>query len=140
MKGILFVCVENKARSQMAEGLARHFLGHQFDIFSAGSHPAPQIDPIVRSVMAEIGVDISKQKPKSLSDIDLTQISLVITLSDDQHCPVISSEIKKQHWEVMDPSGSLLSGLLKLRRYRKLRDDIKKKVLELRSAQQSWQL
>ena len=63
---VLFICVENRARSQMAEGLARHFLGHKFDVLSAGSSPADQIHPMAVAVMAEIGIDISGQHPKAM--------------------------------------------------------------------------
>lgn len=128
----------------MAEGLAKHFLGHQFDIFSAGTHPAPQIDPLAKAVMAENGIDIRKQSPKNISEIDMSKIHLIITLCQEDKCPVFAPELKNQlkiqHWPVADPAESILPGLLRIRRYRKLRDDIKKRVLELRAAQQAWQL
>jgi len=140
MKSILFICVENRARSQMAEGLARHFLGHQFDIFSAGAQPAKKIHPLAKAVMAEVGVDISGQRPKGIDEIPIDNIQLAVTLCAPNMCPALPPHIKTQHWVISDPVSSLVPGPLLIKKFRKVRDEIKKKILDLRSAQQNWQL
>ncbi|MEQ1666052.1 MAG: hypothetical protein ABL927_11830, partial [Bdellovibrionales bacterium] len=90
------------------------------------------------------------QSPKNISEIDMSKIHLIITLCPEDKCPVfapdpeiknqLKNQLKIQHWPVADPAESILPGLLRIRRYRKLRDDIKKRVLELRASQQAWQL
>lgn len=135
---ILFLCIENSARSQMAEGLARHFLGHQADVTSAGTHPSAKINPMAVAAMAEIGIDISNQRPKSLSDIDLARVDLVITLSTEDESPVISTKTKTLNWPLSDPSKLDVTPEDQLRKFRKVRDDLRKRVLELRAADQVW--
>lgn len=138
MKNILFVCVENRARSQIAEGLARHFVGHQYDFFSAGSRPADRVHPMATAVMAEIGIDISKQKPKSIQDIDLTKIDTVITLCAEEECPVLPPHVKRLNWAMKDPAQADEQTESQMRRFRKIRDQIREKVLTLRASDQTW--
>ena len=138
MTGILFVCVENRARSQIAEGLARHFIGHQFDIYSAGSKPADKIHPMAVAVMAEIGIDISGQKTKSIDQINFENIETVIALCAEENCPFIPAKVKKISWAMSDPASSGLSNEEQIRKFRKVRDDIRKRVLELRASDQTW--
>jgi arsenate reductase len=138
LKSILFICVENRARSQIAEGLARHFIGHQYDVFSAGSCPADRVHPMATAVMAEIGVDISKQKPKSIETINLEKMDLIIALCAEEQCPVLPSKVKKLNWAVKDPAQPDHDPNAQIRRFRKIRDEIREKVLTLRASDQTW--
>lgn len=138
MKSILFICVENRARSQIAEGLARHFIGHQYDVYSAGSRPADRIHPMATAVMAEIGIDISKQKPKPISDINLEKIDIAIALCEEENCPVLPPHTKKLNWAIKDPALSENQTTAQMRKFRKIRDEIRQKVLTLRAADQVW--
>ena len=88
MKRILFLCVANSARSQMAEGLARQILGERVEVVSAGSQPAP-VNPHAVEVMAEIGVDITDQYSKSVDTIDLPGLDLAVTLCAEEVCPIL---------------------------------------------------
>lgn len=137
-KRVLFICVQNSARSQMAEGMARHFLGHQTDCMSAGSQPALRVHPMAVAVMAEIGIDISNHKPKSLSDVDLSRFDLVIALCAEEQCPVLPASIKKESWNLTDPAAFDLPDDQLIKKFRKIRDEIRKKVLTLRAAETVW--
>lgn len=138
MKSILFICVENRARSQIAEGLARHFIGHQYEVHSAGSRPAERVHPMAKAVMAEIGIDISNQKPKSISDIDIKKIDIVIALCEEENCPTLPSHTKKLNWKIKDPAAGDDLPATQIRKFRKIRDEIRQKVLALRAADQVW--
>lgn len=131
MKKILFICVKNRARSQMAEGLGRHFFGHQYDFFSAGSRPANRIHPMAVAVMAEIGIDITSQKPKSIDDVDPSKMDLIITLCAEEECPILPPQVKHQDWSMSDPSTEASGNSSQLSKFRKIRDAIKHKVLKL---------
>lgn len=139
MKSLLFICVENRARSQIAEGLARHFIGHQYDVFSAGSNPVDRVHPMAVAVMAEIGIDISSQRPKPLSSIDLSKIDTAIFLCDDKACPILPTHVRSVSWPITDPAEvqvEIPEDLL--RKFRKVRDELRKRVLELRASDQTW--
>lgn len=138
MSGILFICVENRARSQMAEGLARHFIGHQYDIFSAGSRPAQRVHPMATAVMAEIGIDISRQSPKAIESIDFSKISLVVSLCAEEECPVLPQNIKHESWALEDPTRVQEQTTEQIRKFRKIRDSLRQKILNLRAADQTW--
>jgi arsenate reductase (thioredoxin) len=122
----------------MAEGLAKHFLGHQYDIFSAGSRPAEKVHTMASAVMAEIGIDISMQKPKSISDINLDKIDTVISLCAEEDCPVLPKNVQHISWALPDPARDDDETNTQIRRFRKIRDEIKHKVLGLRAQDQTW--
>lgn len=103
MRKILFLCVANSARSQMAEGLARRFLGDNVDVISAGSQPT-KVNPHAIEAMAEIGIDISGRRSKSVDEIDPAGIDLVITLCAEELCPVFSGRVRRLHWPIRDPA------------------------------------
>ncbi|PHS74039.1 MAG: hypothetical protein COB19_08475 [Porticoccus sp.] len=105
IKRILFLCVANSARSQMAEGLARHILGSRVEVTSAGSEPS-QLNPCAVATMKDIGIDISHHHSRSIDDIDTSHIDLVVTLCAEESCPVLPGRIKRLHWPIADPSGS----------------------------------
>lgn len=103
MTRILFLCVANSARSQMAEGLARALLGTAADVCSAGSRPTA-VNPHAVAVLAEIGIDISAHGSKSVDAIDLSAVDLVITLCAEEVCPILPQGTRRLHWPIPDPA------------------------------------
>lgn len=103
MKRILFLCVANSARSQIAEGLARHMLGGQAQVQSAGSQPS-RLNPLAVEAMAELGIDISAQYSKSVDDVAAEQLDLVVTLCAEEVCPVLPGRVERLHWPIRDPA------------------------------------
>ncbi|MES0875182.1 arsenate reductase ArsC [Sinimarinibacterium thermocellulolyticum] len=104
MKKILFLCVANSARSQMAEGLARHRFGDRAEIASAGSQPS-RVNPLAIEVMQEIGIDIRGHHSKSVDTLDAARFDLVITLCADEVCPVLPGNVQRLHWPIADPAA-----------------------------------
>jgi arsenate reductase len=129
MKGLLFLCVQNSARSQMAEGLARAMFGDAIRVQSAGSQPAG-VNPYAVAAMAEIGIDISGQTSKSVDGIDSESVGTVITLCAEEICHVFLGEAHKLHWPIADPARSdrILSESERLERFRVARDQIKARI------------
>lgn len=131
---VLFLCVSNSARSQMAEGLLRHYYGDKFDVYSAGAKET-SVHPLAVEVMKEIGIDISNQRSKLVSEFFGQSFDYVITLCGDyskEMCPAFIGKVKnkKLHWNFPDPvevEGTLEE---KLDFFKKVRDDIKKKIDE----------
>ncbi len=101
-KSILFLCVANSARSQMAEGLARNLFGDGVRVQSAGSEPS-RVNPFAVRAMAEMGIDLSGHTSKSVQTIDPASIDLVITLCAEEVCPVFLSNARRLHWPLQDP-------------------------------------
>lgn len=132
---ILFMCVANSARSQLAEGLARK-LFPDAEIESAGSHPG-KVNPFAIKVMNEIGIDISKHYSKSCDDLApefLSSLNLVITLCAEEVCPILISRAKKLHWPFPDPaSKEKISDEESLKRFRNTRDAIHAKLKEFKA-------
>lgn len=126
---VLFLCVANSARSQMAEGLARHLFGDKLEVQSAGSR-ATMVHPLAIEVMHEIGIDISSHRSKSADTIDPKTVDLVITLCADEVCPVFLGKAKKMHWPMPDPFGPLEGAYGPLGAFRLVRDMIQEKLTE----------
>lgn len=105
MMRILFLCVANSARSQMAEGLARHALGDAAEVLSAGSRPST-VNPHAIAAMAELGIDISAQSSKSVSGIDVGTLDLVVMLCAEEVCPVLPGAVRRLHWPIPDPAST----------------------------------
>lgn len=124
---ILFLCIANSARSQMAEGLARNIFGNKANIQSAGSKPS-FLNPIAITVMSEIGIDISQQTSKSVDTIDPNSIDLVITLCSEEVCPIFLGKAKRLHWPLPDPANPNLSEAQRLEAFRNVRDEIQKRI------------
>lgn len=101
---ILFLCVANSARSQMAEGLARDLFGERATVMSAGSAPS-QLNPYAIGAMAEIGIDISGHRSKSVDEVDPGGIDLVVTLCAEEVCPVLPGRVRRLHWPIDDPAS-----------------------------------
>ncbi len=125
MTRILFLCVANSARSQMAEGLARGLFGDRAEVLSAGSQPS-RVNPFAIEAMAEIDIDISDQRSKSVDEIDVTRIDLVVTLCAEEVCPVFPGRVRRLHWPIPDPAStdSSLSTDEMRNRFRMARDRI----------------
>ena len=101
---VLFLCVANSARSQMAEGLARGLGGDRLRVQSAGSEPS-RVNPLAVRVMAEIGIDLSGHRSKPVAEIDPSTVDTVITLCAEEVCPVFLSAARRLHWPLPDPAG-----------------------------------
>ena len=125
-ENILFVCVENAGRSQMAEAFFRKFAPGRFEVSSAGTIPSNQLNPDVVQVMNEIGIDITRQIPKFLSDPLIENSFKIINMGcmDEESCP--SSFVNRiVNWNISDPKEKSLDEV------RKIRDDIKSQVMDL---------
>ena len=103
---MLFLCVANSARSQLAEGLARAHFGDRIRIQSAGSR-ATRVNPLAIEALAEIGIDGSAQRSKSVDEIDPTTVDLVITLCAEEVCPAVLGAARRLHWPIADPTNAL---------------------------------
>ena len=125
-KKILFVCVENAGRSQMAEGFFRKYASDGWIPISAGSRPTPEINPVAVEAMKEVGIDISKQKPKELSEELIRSSSLKVSMGcmDQTECPAVFLG-NYQDWGIEDPKGKPIE------KVREIRNEIEKKVKEL---------
>jgi len=127
---ILFMCVANSARSQMAEGLARKMFGNSAKVESAGSQPA-RVNPFAIRVMEEIGIDISKHYSKSYDDLTpgfIVSLDYVVTLCAEEVCPQMVSRAKKLHWPLPDPANKEGSEDVQLARFRETRDALMKRM------------
>ncbi|MDR7435727.1 MAG: arsenate reductase ArsC [Armatimonadota bacterium] len=131
-KRVLFLCIGNSARSQMAEGLVNHFLSDRWEAYSAGTEPAGYVHPLAIEAMAELGVDISAQRSKSVDELHEVKFDLVITLCDEasEACPVWLKEDPVVHIGFPDPAQAGGSQEERLDAFRKTRDAIREKVLE----------
>jgi arsenate reductase (thioredoxin) len=127
--GILFLCVANSARSQMAEGLARAMFGDRATIQSAGSQPS-RVNPYAIEVMRELGADLAGHSSKSVDTIDPATVDTVITLCAEEVCPIFLGNTRRLHWPIPDPASPdpSLSREELLRRFRTARDAIRTKL------------
>ena len=127
--GILFLCVANSARSQMAEGLARTMFGDRAHIQSAGSQPS-RVNPYAVEVMREIGADLASYSSKSVDTIDPATVDTVVTLCAEEVCPVFLGQTRRLHWPIPDPASAdpSISREEMLRRFRSARDSIRDKL------------
>ncbi len=125
MDKVLFVCVENAGRSQMAEAFFRKYAPNKFRVISAGTKPSPKINLIVSQVMKEVGIDIKDKIPKSLSN-DMLDNSTVVNMGciDKESCPALFVK-DVLDWNIPDPKGKSINDV------RKIRDQIETKVKEL---------
>ena len=127
MPGLLFLCVANSARSQMAEGLARVRFGDGLRVASAGSSPAV-VHPLAIVALDEVGIDISGQLSKSVDTIDPAAVDLVVTLCAEEVCPAFLGSAKRLHWPLPDPAAGPGSDVERLERFRAVRDEIARRL------------
>ena len=121
---VLFVCVHNAGRSQMAAGYLRHFAGERVEVLSAGSEPKDQINPIAVEAMAEEGIDIASNTPKVLTTDAVRASDVVITMGCGDACPVFPGK-RYEDWQLEDPAGQGIESV------RVIRDDIKGRIQAL---------
>jgi arsenate reductase (thioredoxin) len=116
---ILFLCVANSARSQMAEGLASAILPHEVEVASAGSKPG-RLNPLAVEALSEVGIDISAHHSKALGEVSPQNADLIVTLCADEVCPIVPGSVRRLHWPIADPEG--------LEGFRSARDQIRGRI------------
>jgi arsenate reductase len=121
---VVFVCVENARRSQMAQAFAEKIGRGRLEVYSAGSRPASQIDPAIVEVMKEKGIDLSSRQPKGLSDLPPAEMDYLITMGCEETCPAVPAK-KIVEWQIPDPKGKSIDF------FREIRDLIEGKVKTL---------
>ena len=126
-EGILFLCVANSARSQMAEGIARSLAPAHFRIESAGSRPT-HVRPEAVAVLGEIGIDISGKRSKAVSEIPPADMDTVITLCDEEECPIFAGKARRLHWGLPDPAAIQGSEEERLAAFRRTRDELRLRI------------
>jgi arsenate reductase len=131
-RGILFLCVANSARSQMAEGLARTIFGDRVRVESAGSEPS-QVNPYAIEVMREIGIDLTTHSSKSVGTVAPETVGTVITLCAEEVCPVFLGKARRLHWPIPDPASKdpSIPREEMLQRFRTARDTLRAKIEQL---------
>lgn len=118
---VLFVCVHNAGRSQMAAGYLQHLAGDHVEVLSAGSQPKDQINPVAVQAMAEVGIDIAGNTPKLLTTDAVRESDVVITMGCGDACPIFPGK-RYEDWELEDPAGRDVEAV------RRIRDDIRGRV------------
>jgi arsenate reductase len=121
---VLFLCVHNAGRSQIGAGWMRHLAGEAIQVYSAGSSPAEQINPVAVEAMSEIGIDIKTQQPKKWTDEIVREVDVIISMGCGDTCPVYPGK-RYIDWEIEDPAGQEIEMI------RIVRDQIKKHVQQL---------
>ncbi|HWU20075.1 MAG TPA: arsenate reductase ArsC [Nocardioides sp.] len=118
---VLFVCVHNAGRSQMAAGYLRHLAGDRIEVLSAGSRPGHEINPVAVAAMAEAGIDIASQQPKVLTTDAVQASDVVITMGCGDECPYFPGK-RYEDWVLEDPAGQGIEAV------RPIRDEIRGRV------------
>jgi len=118
---MVFICVENARRSQMAQGFAEALGREKVEVYSAGSRPSQQIDPMIIEVMKEKGIDLSSKRPKSLNDLPPIEMDYLVTMGCEETCPAVLAK-KIVEWEIPDPKGKPIDEI------RRIRDMLEAKV------------
>ena len=121
---VLFVCVHNAGRSQMAAGYLRHLANGRIDVLSAGSQPTDQINPVAVAAMKEDGIDITAEQPKLLTTDAVKESDVVITMGCGDACPIFPGK-RYEDWALDDPAGQGIDAV------RPIRDDIRRRITEL---------
>jgi len=118
---VLFLCIHNAGRSQMAMGFVKHLAGDQAIAYSGGSEPANQVNPAAIAAMAEKGIDIATEQPKRWTTDMLEAVDVVVTMGCGDSCPILPGR-RYQDWPVPDPAGQSLEAM------RPIRDEIEQRV------------
>jgi arsenate reductase len=137
-QSVLFLCVHNSARSQIAEGLLRARGGDRFEAFSAGS-VATEVRPLAIAAMAELGIDISAQRSKAVTEFEGRHFDYAITVCDDatEACPYFANAEHQLHWRFDDPAAATGDEAAQLSTYRRVRDEIAAHIDDFLSATNS---
>jgi protein-tyrosine-phosphatase len=118
---VLFVCVHNAGRSQMAAGYLQHLAGGRVEVLSAGSQPADQVNPVAVAAMAEEGIDIATEQPKVLTESAVREADVVVTMGCGDECPFFPGK-RYEDWVLDDPAGQGIAAV------RPIRDEIRRRV------------
>ena len=118
---VLFVCVHNAGRSQMAAGYLQHLAGGRIEVLSAGSQPADQVNPVAVEVMREEGIDLTTAQPKVLTDTAVREADVVVTMGCGDVCPIYPGK-RYEDWQLDDPAGQGSDAV------RPIRDEIRRRV------------
>jgi arsenate reductase len=124
---VLFLCVANSARSQMAEGIARALAPATVEISSGGSEPT-QLNPLAVKALAELGIDISGHRSKSVNDVPPDDVDAVITLCAEEVCPVFLGRARRVHWALADPAQAGANEVERLQAFRDVRDELRRRL------------
>jgi arsenate reductase len=130
MKGILFLCVANSARSQIAEAIARSLAPTGTKVWSAGSQPT-SLRPEAVTVLAEIGLDAGGQRAKAVSEIPAAEVDTVVTLCAEEECPLFLGQAARLHWPLPDPAAIRGPEEERLEAFREVRDDLRRRITGL---------
>jgi arsenate reductase (thioredoxin) len=118
---VLFVCVHNAGRSQMAAGFLQHIAGDRVEVLSAGSQPAEAVNPVAVAAMAEVGIDLTVATPKVLTDAAVQEADVVVTMGCGDACPFYPGK-RYDDWQLDDPAGQDIEAV------RPIRDEIRSRV------------
>ena len=118
---VLFVCVHNAGRSQMAAGFLRHLAGDRVEVLSAGSEPADAVNPAAAAAMAEVGIDLTLASPKLLTDAAVEEADVVVTMGCGDACPFYPGK-RYEDWPLDDPAGQGIEAV------RPIRDEIRSRI------------
>jgi protein-tyrosine-phosphatase len=118
---VLFVCVHNAGRSQMAAGFLQHLAGDRIEVLSAGSQPAGQVNAVAVEAMAEVGIDLAREVPKVLTDSAVHEADVVVTMGCGDECPYFPGK-RYEDWALDDPAGQGIEMV------RAVRDEIRRRV------------
>ncbi len=121
---VLFLCVHNAGRSQMAAGWLRHLAGDRIDVFSGGSDPSSSTNATAIEAMAEVGIDIAQEQPKRWTDDTAGAADVIVTMGCGDSCPLLPGK-RYEDWELADPAGQPIDMV------REVRDDIRTRVVAL---------
>ena len=127
---MLILCTGNSARSQMAEGWLRRLGAGRVEAFSAGTHPAPAVNPLAVRVMGEVGIDLAGQQPRSVEGFLAEQFDYVITVCDDaaEACPIFPGSAHRIHWSFQDPAKAEGDEEARLSAFRQVRDRLRERL------------
>ena len=129
---VLFLCIENRARSQMAEAFLRHYASDEFEVYSAGLEPSP-IHPYVYQVMEEVGLDLEGHRTKGVNEfLNKMYFGILITVCEkaEEKCPTFPGLGERRYWPVKDPVAVEGSEEERLEAFREARDEIEKRILD----------
>lgn len=126
---VLFLCTGNSCRSQMAEGFLRAYGGDAYEAYSAGTNPTT-LNPLAVQVMSEVGIDISGQKSKNVTEYVAQQFAHVITVCDNanEHCPIFPGPSRREHWSFLDPAEAEGTDDQRVTVFRRVRDEISARI------------
>lgn len=124
---LLFLCVANSARSQMAEGIARSLAPAGVTVSSAGSRPT-RVNPLAIQALAELGIDLRGHTSKAVETIPPDDVDVVITLCAEEECPVFLGKALRLHWGLPDPGGAGLDDAQQLQSFRDVRDELVRRL------------